>query len=421
MKKASPRRTGAKPDNLKNTKVKIMDELDIRTSTIHAGGIDLAKKLNESVSVPKVLPVYMTSVFSFDDVPALDRAYEQPDGNYVYSRMSNPNHSAAEETLAAAEKAEAAAVFASGMAAITTTLLACVKSGDHIVASSVLYGGVYDFLANELPRFGVSVTFADTTDADAVRAALRENTVIVYAETICNPLMEVADIPQLARIAHEHGCRLLIDNTFAPAVARPLSLGADIVLYSTTKYLGGHSDIMGGAAVADAETIARLKHHAALYGGIMSPFDAWLLCRSLRTLDMRVVQHSRNALAVAQFLHDHPKIERVYYPGLADSPYKAIADRQFLGGRYGGMLSADIANGEKGASDFIRACPTIKLVPSLAGVATTVSYPVKTSHRSYSAEALHEAGISAGQLRFSIGLENIDDILSELDEALRQV
>lgn len=398
-----------------------MNELDIRTETLHAGGIDLAKKMQKSSSVPKILPIYMTSVFSFDDVPSLDHAYEEPDGNYVYSRMANPNHTAAAETLAAAEKAEAAVVFSSGMAAITTTLLAHLRSGDHVVASSVLYGGVYDFLANELPRFGISVSFVDTGDPDAVTAALRDNTVIVYAETICNPLMEVADIPMLSRLAHSRDCRLIIDNTFAPAVARPLALGADIVVYSATKYLGGHSDITGGAAVSDRETIGRLEHYAALYGGMMSPFDAWLLCRSLRTLDMRVAQHSRNALAAAQFLHSHPKIERVYYPGLSSSGFKEIADRQFLCGRYGGMLSADIVNGEKGASDFIRACPTIKLVPSLAGVATTLSYPVKTSHRSYSADALRRAGISAGQLRFSIGLENIDDILSELDEALRQV
>ncbi len=399
----------------------MMSELDIRTETIHSGGIDLAKKLADSVSVPKILPIYMTSVFSFDDVPSLDKAYEQPDGNFIYSRMANPNHSAAAEILAVAERAEDALVLSSGMAAITTAILAHVKSGDHILASSVLYGGVYDFLANDLPRFGISTTFINMDDAENVRKAIQPNTVLIYTETISNPLMEVANIPMLAKLAHENNCLLAIDNTFATAVAHPLELGADVVLYSTTKYLGGHSDITGGAIVASKKEINYLRHYVSIYGGMMSPFDAWLLCRSMRTLDMRVVQHSHNALEVARFLEKHPKIERVYYPGLESSPYKAIADRQFLSGRYGGMLSADICNGERGASALIKACPTIKLVPSLAGFATTFSYPYKTSHRSYSEEALKAVGVSHGQLRISIGLEKADDIIAELEAALRQV
>ena len=214
----------------------------------------------------------------------------------------------------------------------------------------------------------------------------------------------------------------MVDNTFAtPAVAQPLKLGADIVVYSATKYLNGHSDIIGGAVLSDAETIAQVRRCFTLYGAIMGPFEAWLLTRSLRTLDMRMERHSANALKVAQFLEKHPKVERVYYPGLESSPYHKLAMELFRDGRCGGMLSADIAGGEKGACDFIRACESIKFVPSLAGVATSISYPAKTSHRAYSPEEMAKVGISMGQLRFSIGLENADDIIEELDNALRHV
>lgn len=399
-----------------------MQKNHIQTKLVHAGENELAKKIANTVSVPKVLPIYMSSVFSFDDVPSLDAVYAGEASGYVYSRMTNPGTDAAEEILAAAENAEGALVFASGMAAIITSILGSVKSGDHIVSSPVLYGGVYDYFKHELPRFGVEVTFVDFEDQEALKSAIGPNTKVVYTETISNPLMEVVDLPAVAAIAHEHGCRFIVDNTFAtPAVARPLELGADVVVYSTTKYLGGHSDLVGGAIVSDGETIAQLHRYFTLYGAIMGPFEAWLLARSLRTLDLRMRQHSENALKVAQFLEKHPKVERVYYPGLDSSPYKALADRMFVEGRCGGMLSADIAGGEQGASKLIKECPTIKFVPSLAGVSTTISYPAKTSHRAYSPEDMKAAGISMGQLRFSIGLEHADDIIAELSGALDKV
>lgn len=399
-----------------------MTNKKIRTRLVHAGETELAKKLNQSVSVPKVLPIYMSSVFSFDDVPSLDAVYEGEADGYVYSRMSNPGTDAVEEILAAAEGADGALVFASGMAAIVTAIIGNVQNGDHIVSSPVLYGGVYDYFKNELPRFGITVTFVDFEDTNALREAIRPNTKIIYTETISNPLMEVVDIPKVSEIAHEHGCKVIVDNTFATAaVARPLELGADIVVYSATKYLGGHSDLIGGAIVSDKENILNLKHYSTLYGAIMSPFDAWLLARSLRTLDLRMKQHSENALKVARFLENHPKVEKVYYPGLENSPYKALADQMFIDGRCGGMLSADIIHGEAGASALIKACETIKFVPSLAGVTTTISYPAKTSHRAYSPEDMAKAGISMGQLRFSIGLEDADDIIAELAVALEEV
>ncbi len=398
-----------------------MNPKNIQTEMVHAG-IKNVKDIPAYVSAPKVPPIYMSSVFSFDTVEELDAVYAGEAPGYVYSRNANPGTDTTAEMLAATEGGEAALVFGSGMAAIVSAIISNVGAGDHVLASPVLYGGVYDYLKNEAPRFGVETSFADFTDLAAVEAAIRPNTKVVYTETITNPLMEIFDIPAIAEIAHRHGAKLIVDNTFATgSVCRPLDLGADIIASSSTKFLGGHSDITGGVVVTSKENIKAINRTLAIYGGIMSPFDAWLMGRSLRTLDIRVARHSANAQKVAEFLEKHPKIDRVNYPGLASSPYKTLADKLFFKGRCGGMLSADIAGGEKGASDFIRNCRTIKFVPSLASYATTLSYPAKTSHRAYNEEELKAAGITMGTLRFSIGLEEPEDIIAELDEALNAI
>ena len=398
-----------------------MEDKHLMTRVTHAGEKEIAKQVARSVSTPKVLPIYMSSVFSFDDVPSLDAVYAGEAEGYVYSRMSNPSLDAAEEILASAEQADGALVFSSGMAAIVTTLISQVKSGDHIISSPVLYGGVYDYMKNELPRFNVEVDFVDF-EKENLEDYIKPNTKVIYTETICNPLMEIMDIPAIAEIAHRHGCKLVVDNTFATAaIAKPLQMGADIVVYSATKYLGGHSDFIGGAVVSDKENIDHIRRFFTLYGAMMSPFDSWLLARSLRTLDLRMQKHSENAKKVAEFFEKHPKIEKVYYPGLDSSRYKGLADQLFVEGRCSGMLSADLAGGEEAASIFIKECETIKFVPSLAGVTTTISYPAKTSHRAYSPEEMKAVGISMGQLRFSIGLENADDIIAEFDRALAKI
>ncbi|GHT01645.1 methionine gamma-lyase [Synergistales bacterium] len=404
------------------------DSKKLSTSLIHNGDGQFCRKLAAQASVPETFPVYLTSVFAFDDVPSVDAIYEQKSDAYIYSRMANPNSDAVAEILSAAEGSGSskkdkvgALVFSSGMAAITTSILSSVKSGDHIVASSVLYGGVYDYLSNELPRFGVSVTFLDFLKDDFTRA-IKPETKLIYTETISNPLMEVPDIAAISKEAHKRGLLFFIDNTFAtPAVAKTLSLGADVTLYSTTKYLGGHSDITGGALTANSELVAKIKRFQILYGAMPSPLDCWLLARSLRTLDLRMKKHSKNALLVAEFLEAHPKVEKVFYPGLKSSPSYETAAAQFVKGRFGGMLSANIKGGVKEASKLIKEMKIISFVPSLAGTATTVSYPVKTSHRAYSAEALKAAGIAQGQLRFSIGLEDSDDIIADISDALDKI
>lgn len=381
----------------------------------------LGEKSPVSVSRSKSLPISMTSVFSFDDVETLDKVYEGEEKGYVYSRMSNPVHDALKEIMYHIEEGEDAQVYSSGMAAITISLLAHIQSGDHIIAANVLYGGTYQFLKDELRKFNVEVTFVDPIQDD-IEKYFKENTKIVYVETISNPLMEVIDIEKLSKIAHAHHALLMVDNTFAtPVICQPIHLGADIVVYSATKYLCGHSDVTEGIVVANKETIKKITSTGALYGPMMSPFDAWLMVRSLRTLELRVTQHSHNAMQLASFLENHDKIKAVYYPGLPSSPFSALANRIFNDNLCGGMFSIDLAGGEKAACDLIKKLDSIKFVPSLAGVTTSISYPAKTSHRAMSQEELKKAGISMGLLRISTGLENMDDIIEEFSKALSKI
>lgn len=381
----------------------------------------LGEKNPPSVSAAKSIPISMSSVFVFDDVETLDAVYEGKAKGYVYSRNGNPVHDALKEIITSIDEGEDSQVFSSGMAAITMAIISQIKSGDHIIASNVLYGGTYQFLKTELSKFNVEVTFIDAVNDD-IEKYFKSNTKLVYVETISNPLMEAIDITDIAGKTHSHNAKLIVDNTFATAVVcQPLKLGADVVAYSATKYLNGHSDVTGGAVVSNKDTINKVRNTGALYGPMMSPFDAWLLIRSLRTLELRIIQHSNNALKLAEFLEKHPKIENVYYPGLKSSPSYKIANKIFNNNLYGGMLSIDLKNGEKGAYELIRELETIKFVPSLAGVTTSVSYPVKTSHRALNDEELKKANISKGLIRVSTGLENIDDIISEFDRALNKI
>ncbi|MDR3243330.1 MAG: aminotransferase class I/II-fold pyridoxal phosphate-dependent enzyme [Elusimicrobiota bacterium] len=392
----------------------------LSTKLIHKGDGQFQKRLNKSASVAETFPIYWTSVFAFDDVVSVDNIYEKKADGYIYSRIAAPNADAVSEIIAAADNAAASFVFASGMAAITTSVLSFVKSGEHIISSPVLYGGVHDFLANELKRFNIEVSFIDF-DKEDISKHIKPNTKIIYTETICNPLMEVPDIAAISKIARKNGLIFMIDNTFAtPAIIEPLSFGADIVLYSATKYLGGHSDIVGGAvSVRNSELAQKIKRMQVLYGAILSPADCWLLARSLRTLDLRMQKHSQNALKAAQFFDNHPKVEKVFYPGLKSSPYYKIAAKQFKSKLFGGMMSVNFKGGAKAAISLINKMQNIPFVPSLAGTATTVSYSAKTSHRFYSKEEREAAGIKDSQLRFSIGLEDVDNIIEEISKALK--
>ncbi len=395
---------------------------ELATRLAHAGDGKAEWTLRKYKSVPEVQPVYMTSVFAFDDIESVDDIYEGRAEGYIYSRIKQPNNDAVASVLADIEGAEAGVVFSSGMAAIVTSIISVVKAGDHIISSPVLYGGVRDYLENEIKRFGVEVSFVDFSDPENIKKAVKSNTKLIYTESISNPLIEVPDIEAVAKVAQENNALFFIDNTFgSPIVINPIKFGADVVLYSATKYLGGHSDLVGGAAVGRKDLIDAITKKLVIYGATLGPAESWLLARSLRTLELRVTRQSENALKVAKYLEKHEKVSKVYYAGLESSKYHALADKYFNKGLYGGMLSFDIQGGSEDAKTIVKSLGFIKNVPSLAGTSTSVSYPAGTSHRAYSREELYKAGITMGLLRLSIGIEDADDIIAAIDEALKGI
>lgn len=389
---------------------------DIMTKAVRLGEYS-----PKSISTPKTVPIYMSSSYAFETVDDLEDVYSGKEEGYVYSRVGNPGQDTLKAVMAGIEDGEDVEVYSSGMAAIAMSIMANVSAGDHIVASNVLYGGSYSLLKEELKRFDVEVSFIDIENDD-IAASIKDNTKILYMETISNPLMEVVDIREICNMCHEKGVKVIIDNTFAtPSICQPLKHGADIVVYSATKYLCGHSDVMAGIVIGDKETVAKIRYTGSLLGPTMSPFDSWVLTRSLRTLDLRVKKHSENALELAKYFENHEKVEKVYYPGLESSKYHELSKELFNTNHFGGMLSVDLVGGEQAVCDIIEHLESIKFVPSLAGVATSVSFPVRTSHRALTDEELKESNISKGLLRISTGLENISDIIGEFDRALAKL
>ncbi|WP_220095133.1 PLP-dependent aspartate aminotransferase family protein [Bacillus sp. 03113] len=375
----------------------------------------------KSLSVPETIPLTLSSVFAFEDVDSLNKVYDGEAEGFIYSRMTNPVHEALKEMMFTIDGGEDALVFSSGMAAITSTLITHLKSGDHVLASHVLYGETYEFLKYQLSKFNIDVTFVDF-DQEDFEQHFKPNTKIVYTETISNPMMAVNDITKLAKVSHKHHAKLVIDNTFAtPIVCQPLKLGADIVVYSATKYLCGHGDVTGGIIVSDKETIKAIDKVGTLYGGCMSPFDAWILIRSLKTLELRMKEHSNNALKLAVFFESHPKIKKVFYPGLHSSPNFQLANSFFNNGLFGGMLTIDLKGNDESYRTFIDNLEGIKFVPSLADVKTSVCSPAITSHRNLNDHELKEVGISKGLIRISTGLENIEDLISEFEKVLQLI
>lgn len=391
------------------------------TKYIHTGNGELCYELNKALTVPETFPVYLSSAYIFDSIDPIDKICDEGAPGYAYFRLGNPNADAASMILAAGDGAEKGLVFASGMAAITTSILAVVKPGDHIVASSIIYGESFYFLKYELKRWGVETTFIDFNTQDAANY-IRPNTTLIYGETIANPLMSVPDMRYLADVAHANGALLFIDNTFATSIiAKPLKFGADLVLYSATKYLGGHDDIVGGAVLGSEKLIKKINFYLGLYGSNLGATESWLLARSLRTLPLRVRKMSENALALAKFFEKHPKVEKVYYPGLDSSPCKDWADSQFEGNGYGGMLCVNFKGGQAEVDRLIKNLQIVRFVPTLAGVGTTLTYPPRASHRDLSPQELAEIGITMGQIRLSAGLEEAVDLLADFEQALEKL
>lgn len=391
------------------------------TTYTHTGTGEMCYEMNKALTVPETFPIYVSSAYIFDSIEPIDKICDEGAAGYAYFRLGNPNADATSRILAAGEGVEKGLVFSSGMAAITTSLLAVLKPGDHVLASPVLYGEVFYFLKHELSKWGVEVTFIDF-QTQQPEAYIKPNTKVIYGETIANPLMSVPDLGHLAEVAHANGALLFIDNTFATSIiAKPAKFGADLVLYSATKYLGGHDDIVGGAALGSQELIDKIRFYLGLYGGTLGAADSWLLARSLRTLPLRAQKMSRNGLTLATFLEKHPKVERVYYPGLDSSPSKALADAQFEGNGYGGMLTVNFKGGMEFINALIANLKLVHFVPTLAGTCTTLTYPPKASHRDLSADELATVGITYGQIRLSAGLEDADDIVNDFDQALAKV
>lgn len=371
------------------------------------------------VQHPLRAPLYQTSAFAFDDADAYAQALARPGAGYVYTRYENPTTAALEATLAELEGGARGLVTASGMAAISAVLLGLAAPGGRIVAQESLYGGTYGLLMNLLPRLGMRATLVDTTDLDALAAALAQSDVVaLYAETLSNPTVSVADIPALAAAARLAQVPLVVDNTLAsPFGCRPIEHGADIVVHSATKYLGGHSDVVAGAAVfADPAAHERAWKVVVEMGGSADPFAAWLVQRGLPTLGLRVERHSRSARQVADLLANHPKVRRVWWPGLVDHPTHDLASR--LLDAHGGMVSFDIEGGRSAGQRFLQAVRVARLAPSLGGVETLVSHPASTTHRQLDAEALQQAGVSEGLIRVSVGLEDVRDIVEDFGRAL---
>jgi cystathionine gamma-synthase len=372
------------------------------TRAIHAG--QEPDRLTGSVAVP----IYQTSTYKQDGVGGLRSGYE-------YSRSANPTRTALEECLAALEGGARGLAFASGLAAEDTVLRTLCNPGDHLLLPDDAYGGTYRLVARVLSRWGVDYTPVAMHDLAAVRAAIRPNTSLVWVETPTNPLLNVADIAGLAEISQQHQAKLVVDNTFAsPYLQQPLALGADVVIHSTTKYLGGHSDVVGGAAItADAEVGEQIAFHQNSMGAISGPFDAWLVMRGIKTLGVRMDRHCANAEAVVEFLTGHPAVSQVLYPGLASHPQHQVAASQMRA--FGGMISFRLKGGEEAALKFSGLTELFTLAESLGGVESLVEHPARMTHASVAGSPLE---VPADLVRLSVGIENIEDLLADLSGAL---
>ena len=377
--------------------------MEFETRAIHDG--QAAEPLTGAVAVP----VYQTSTYKQDGIG-------RPRG-YEYSRTGNPTRQALEEALASLESGAYGLAFASGVAA-TTAVFQLLAPGDHVVAGDDLYGGTYRLLENVYRPWGVEVGYADSTSPDSFAALYRPNTRLFWVETPTNPLLKLVDLAAVAKVAREAGALLAVDNTFAsPYFQRPLELEADVVVHSTTKYLGGHSDVVGGAAVVRREDLFhKLQFYQNAAGAIPGPWDSWLVLRGLKTLAVRMREHERNALHLARQLEDHPAVERVHYPGLASHPQHELAQRQMSG--FGGMLAVELKGGFAAVERFVARLKVFTLGESLGGVESLACYPPRMTHASLPAEERQRRGIRDNLVRLSVGIEHVKDLEADLLGAL---
>lgn len=377
--------------------------------------IRAASRVPEVPQPPVNVPIYATSTFEVADAAELGDLLEFARPGHSYSRYSNPTHAALEAALAELEGGEAALVTASGMAAVHGVVLSVLRSGDEMIMPRAVYGGMIGLARAVLERSGMTHRAVDTTDVDAVADAIGPSTRLLWLETISNPTTAIADVAALAQLAHARGVLVAVDSTFAsPALANPLALGADVVVHSTTKYIGGHSDIIGGALVGSADRVAEARTIVTNAGGNASPFEAFLALRGLKTLALRMERHSSNALTVARALEGAPGVAAVRYPGLASHPQHELATRVLCGGMAGGMLAIELEGGRPAGERFLGRVRVAVHATSLGSVETLVSHPASSSHRQLADDELATAGLSAGMVRVSIGLEDVEDLVTDL-------
>jgi len=359
------------------------------------------------------VPIYQTSTF-VQEAPGVNRGYD-------YARSNNPTREVLEKLVAGLENGELAAAFGSGLAAIDA-VVKLLKAGDEIVAVDDIYGGAFRLFKQVYEQFGIRVTYVDTTDIEQVEKAFTPSTKLVWLETPTNPTLKISDIRAIAALAKAHSCLLCVDNTFAtPALQQPLSLGADLVVHSATKYLGGHSDLIAGIVVARDKALgAKIKFIQNATGAILGPFDSWLVIRGIETLHLRIKQHCRSALAVAEFLQAHPAVEKVFYPGLSSHPNHAVALQQSSG--FGGIVSFSLKdNREATATRFVTSTRYFKLAESLGGIKSLLCHPAQMTHKSIPAEQRRAAGVADSLIRLSVGLEDTADLIEDLDGAFLAV
>ncbi|OFQ57203.1 methionine gamma-lyase [Fusobacterium sp. HMSC065F01] len=393
-----------------------MKKLGLGTTAIHAGTL---KNLYGTLA----MPIYQTSTFIFDSAEQGGKRFALEEAGYIYTRLGNPTTTVLENKIAALEEGEAGIAMSSGMGAISSTLWTVLKAGDHVVTDKTLYGCTFALMNHGLTKFGVEVTFVDTSNLDEVKKAMKENTRVVYLETPANPNLKIVDLEGVCKVAHTNPNTLVIvDNTFAtPYMQKPLKLGVDVVVHSATKYLNGHGDVIAGLVVANKELADQIRFVGLkdMTGAVLGPQEAYYIIRGLKTFEIRMERHCKNARTIADFLNKHPKVEKVYYPGLESHPGYEIAKKQMKD--FGAMISFELKGGFEAGKTLLNNLKLCSLAVSLGDTETLIQHPASMTHSPYTKEEREAAGITDGLVRLSVGLENVEDIIADLEQGLEKI
>ena len=393
-----------------------MKKLGLGTTAIHAGTL---KNLYGTLA----MPIYQTSTFIFDSAEQGGRRFALEEAGYIYTRLGNPTTTTLENKIAALEEGEAGIAMSSGIGAISSTLWTVLKAGDHVVTDKTLYGCTFALMNHGLTRFGVEVTFVDTSNLDEVKNAMKKNTRVVYLETPANPNLKIVDLEGVCKVAHTNPNTLVIvDNTFAtPYMQKPLKLGVDIVVHSATKYLNGHGDVIAGLVVTKQELADQIRFVGLkdMTGAVLGPQEAYYIIRGLKTFEIRMERHCKNARTIVDFLNKHPKVEKVYYPGLETHPGYEIAKKQMKD--FGAMISFELKGGFEAGKTLLNNLKLCSLAVSLGDTETLIQHPASMTHSPYTKEEREVAGITDGLVRLSVGLENVEDIIADLEYGLEKI